>query len=76
MSAANRQESQESAGLPKAAVGVLIAVLAFGVFMIGFDQGEVLGFEVPADGSGREPGTNWAHEFYHDMRHAAGFPCH
>jgi hypothetical protein len=32
---------------------------------------------VPADGSeGNEPGTNWAHEFYHDMRHAAGFPCH
>jgi cobalt transporter subunit CbtB len=18
----------------------------------------------------------WMHEFYHDMRHAAGFPCH
>jgi hypothetical protein len=32
---------------------------------------------VPADGSGGdEQGTNWAHEFYHDMRHAAGFPCH
>jgi hypothetical protein len=44
--------------------------------MIGFDQGEVLGFQVPADGSGGEPGKNWAHEFYHDMRHAAGFPCH
>jgi hypothetical protein len=36
----------------------------------------VLGFQVPADGSGGEPGNNWAHEFYHDMRHAAGFPCH
>jgi len=76
MSVANRQKSQESPGLPKAAVGVLIAVLAFGIFTIGFDQGEVLGFEVPADGSGGEPGKNWAHEFYHDMRHAAGFPCH
>ncbi|MGI0015054.1 MAG: CbtB domain-containing protein, partial [Nitrososphaera sp.] len=21
-------------------------------------------------------GKNWAHEFYHDMRHAAGVPCH
>jgi hypothetical protein len=51
-------------------------VLAFGAFIVGFDQGEMLGFTVPADGSGGEPGTNWAHEFYHDMRHAAGFPCH
>jgi hypothetical protein len=52
-------------------------VLAFGVFIVGFDQGEMLGFTVPADGStGDERGTNWAHEFYHDMRHAAGFPCH
>jgi hypothetical protein len=76
MSLANRQTTKESAGLPKAAVGVLLAVLVFGIFIVGFDQGEVLGFAVPADGSGGEPGTNWAHEFYHDMRHAAGMPCH
>jgi hypothetical protein len=64
-------------GVPRIAVGILLGVLAFGVFIVGFDQGEMLGFTVPADGSeGNEPGTNWAHEFYHDMRHAAGFPCH
>ena len=63
-------------GVPKKAIGVLVAVLVFGVFMVGFDQGEALGVQVPADGSGEPPGTNWAHEFYHDMRHAAGFPCH
>ena len=64
-------------GVPRIAVGILLGVLVFGVFIVGFDQGEMLGFTVPADGSGGgERGTNWAHEFYHDMRHAAGFPCH
>ena len=66
-----------SGGVPRIAVGILLGVLAFGVFIVGFDQGEILGFTVPADGSGgNEQVTNWAHEFYHDMRHAAGFPCH
>ncbi|MDQ3727318.1 MAG: CbtB-domain containing protein [Thermoproteota archaeon] len=66
-----------SSGVPRIAVGILLGVLVFGVFIVGFDQGEILGFTVPADGSGGdEQGTNWAHEFYHDMRHAAGFPCH
>jgi hypothetical protein len=68
--------TSSSGGVPRIAVGVLLGVLAFGVFIVGFDQGEMLGFTVPADGSGDEQGTNWAHEFYHDMRHAAGFPCH
>ena len=69
--------TSSSGGIPRIAVGVLLGVLAFGVFIVGFDQGEMLGFTVPADGSGGDKqGTNWAHEFYHDMRHAAGFPCH
>ncbi|MCI0563716.1 MAG: CbtB-domain containing protein [Nitrososphaera sp.] len=76
MSVDNQRIAKESSTLPKAAVAVLLAVLAFGVFMVGFDQGEVLGFTVPPDGSGGHPGNNWAHEFYHDMRHAAGIPCH
>jgi hypothetical protein len=76
MSVCDKITAKSSAGASKTAVGILLAVLAFGVFMVGFDQGEVFGFSVPADGSGGNPGTNWAHEFYHDMRHAAGFPCH
>jgi hypothetical protein len=71
------KKTTSSGGVPRIAVGILLGVLAFGVFIVGFDQGEMLGFTVPADGSrGSERGTNWAHEFYHDMRHAAGFPCH
>ena len=72
----SKQLTKTSAGVPRAAVGILLGVLVFGVFMVGFDQGEIIGFTVPADGSESESGTNWAHEFYHDMRHAAGFPCH
>jgi hypothetical protein len=72
----SHQITKTSTGAPGTAVGVLLGVLAFGVFIVGFDQGEMLGFAVPADGSGGGVGTNWAHEFYHDMRHAVGFPCH
>jgi Probable cobalt transporter subunit (CbtB) len=72
----SKQLTKTSAGVPRAAVGILLGVLVFGVFMVGFDQGEIIGFTVPADGSEGAAGTNWAHEFYHDMRHAAGFPCH
>lgn len=75
MSVSN-QITKTSTGVPGVAVGVLLGVLAFGIFIVGFDQGEMLGFTVPADGSEGDLGTNWAHEFYHDMRHAAGFPCH
>ena len=72
----SNQITKTSAGVPRAAVAILLGVFAFGIFIVGFDQGEVLGFTVPADGSEGGSGTNWAHEFYHDMRHAAGFPCH
>ena len=68
--------ARSGAKVPKVAVGILLGIMLFGIFMVGFDQGEVLGASVPPDGSGGDPGTNWAHEFYHDMRHAAGFPCH
>lgn len=75
MSVSN-QITKTSTGIPRVAVAILLGVLAIGIFIVGFDQGEILGFTVPADGSGDKLGTNWAHEFYHDMRHAAGFPCH
>jgi hypothetical protein len=40
--------------------------------MMGFDQGHL--FSV-AQGD-QAYGDMWMHEFYHDMRHAAGFACH
>lgn len=50
------QITKTSAGVPNIAVGILLGVLAFGVFIVGFDQGEMLGFTVPADGSGGRAG--------------------
>ena len=58
--------------VPKTAVGVLLGVLVFGVFMVGFDQGHI--FSMAQGEQAYE--DLWMHEFYHDMRHAAGFPCH
>ena len=58
--------------VPKVAVGVLLGIMVFGIFMVGFDQGQIF-----AMAEGESAFENmWMHEFYHDMRHAAGFPCH
>jgi uncharacterized membrane protein SpoIIM required for sporulation len=58
--------------VPKAAIGLLIFVLIFGLFIVGYDQGQLFSL---VQG---EQAYNylWVHEFSHDMRHAAGFPCH
>jgi len=76
MSSSSKQITREAAGIPKVAVAILLGITVFGFFIVGFDQGEAFGIKVPQDGSGDTPGTNWMHEFYHDMRHAGGFPCH
>jgi uncharacterized membrane protein SpoIIM required for sporulation len=66
------QLARTAGGVPKVAVGVLLGVLVFGIFMMGFDQGQI--FSVA---QGDQAYNNlWMHEFYHDMRHAAGFACH
>lgn len=58
--------------VPKVALLVLATIFAFGVFEVGFDQGQLLsivfGEQAYAD--------LYIHELTHDMRHAAGFPCH
>jgi hypothetical protein len=56
----------------KDSCGLLLGILVFGMFMVGFDQGHLLSV---AQGE-RAYEDLWMHEFYHDMRHAAGFPCH
>jgi hypothetical protein len=58
--------------VPKVAVGVLLGIMLLGVFMVGFDQGQLFAL---AEGEAAYDNM-WMHEFYHDMRHAAGFPCH
>jgi hypothetical protein len=58
--------------VPIFAVTILAIIFAFGLFFVGFDQGHlfsiVLGEQAFED--------LYIHELTHDMRHAAGFPCH
>ncbi|HXG73518.1 MAG: CbtB domain-containing protein [Candidatus Nitrosotenuis sp.] len=58
--------------VPKIAIIALAAIFAFGLFVVGYDQGHLLsvvfGDQAYAD--------MYIHELTHDMRHAAGFPCH
>ena len=58
--------------ISKAVIGLLIAILLFCMFIVGFDQGQLFSI---VQGQKAYDGM-WMHEFYHDMRHAAGFPCH
>ena len=58
--------------IPKIAIGILVGVLLFGIFIIGYDQGQLFSLV-----QGQKAFDDmWMHEFYHDLRHAAGFPCH
>jgi hypothetical protein len=68
----SQQVTKDINGIPKIAVGVLLGILVFGVFIVGYDQGNLFSL---AQGE-QAFDTMWMHEFYHDMRHAAGFPCH
>ena len=59
-------------GVPLYAILLLAGIFALGLFVVGYDQGHifsiVLGEQAFAD--------QFIHELTHDMRHAAGFPCH
>ena len=58
--------------VPIFALVLLAAIFAFGMFVVGYDQGHLFSVvmgEVAFD-------ELYIHELTHDMRHAAGFPCH
>jgi hypothetical protein len=67
-----KQITKESSSVPGIAIGILVAILLFTMFMVGFDQGQLFSL---VQGQKAFDGK-WIHEFSHDMRHAAGFPCH
>ena len=57
---------------PIFAIVVLAFVFIFGLFIVGYDQGHI--FSVV---QGEQSFVDqFLHEFSHDLRHAAGFPCH
>jgi hypothetical protein len=68
----SKQITKAEIGLPKVAVGLLLGITLFGLFVVGYDQGHL--FSIVQGNQAFE--DLWMHEFYHDMRHAAGFPCH
>lgn len=72
MSSSTRQVAKEANKIPKIAVGILLGVMLFGLFIVGYDQGHFFSLFIGNDAFE----SLWMHEFYHDMRHAAGFPCH
>ena len=58
--------------VPVFAIAILAIIFGFGLFVVGYDQGHLFSVvmgEVAFD-------EQFIHELTHDMRHAAGFPCH
>jgi len=58
--------------VPKVSLTILASVFVIGLFIVGFDQGHIFSI-IYGESSFTE---QFLHELTHDMRHAAGFPCH
>ena len=58
--------------VPLFSIIILSTVFVFGLFIVGYDQGHI--FSVV---QGEHAYVDqFIHELTHDIRHAAGFPCH
>ena len=67
-----RQINKSESAVSKVAILALAIVFAAGLFVVGFDQGHIFSIVY-----GEQAFTDLTiHELTHDMRHAAGFPCH
>ena len=58
--------------IPLYAIILLAGIFAFGLFVVGYDQGHIFSIVLGEDAYAEQ----FIHELTHDMRHAAGFPCH
>jgi len=58
--------------VPKSVLVILVTTFIVGFFAVGFDQGHIFSL-IYGESSFAE---QFLHELTHDMRHAAGFPCH
>ena len=68
----NKLTTRSLTDAPIFAIAVLAFVSVFGLFIVGYDQGHI--FSVV---EGEQAFIDqFLHEFSHDLRHAAGFPCH
>ena len=68
----SREITVTKSSVPIGAVIALAAIFAFGLFLVGYDQGHLFSMIQGADAFDQL----YIHELTHDMRHAAGFPCH
>ena len=59
-------------GIPVFAIVILAAIFAFGLFVVGYDQGHIFSVIQGAEAFDEL----YIHELTHDLRHTAGFPCH
>lgn len=68
----SRQINVSKNGVPVTAIIALAMIFVAGLFVVGFDQGHIFSLVY-----GEEAFQDlYIHELTHDMRHAAGFPCH
>ena len=66
------QITKSKSQIPIFAIVMLAVIFAVGLFIVGYDQGHI--FSVVLGEQAYE--DLYIHELTHDMRHAAGFPCH
>ena len=59
-------------GIPKLGIAILAIICGVGLFVVGFDQGHI--FSIVMGETAFD--EMLIHELTHDLRHAAGFPCH
>jgi len=72
MSSYSELRTVKTEKLPKLAIAVLAIIAIFSIYIVGYDQGQLFSMV-----QGNEAfDSMWLHEFTHDVRHAAGFPCH
>ena len=67
-----RQINKSKFAVSKVAILALAIVFAAGLFVVGFDQGHIFSVVIGEQAFDEM----FIHELTHDMRHAAGFPCH
>ena len=66
------QTTITTSSVSKIAIVILALVFGFGLFVVGFDQGHIFSLIMGEQAFDEM----FIHELTHDMRHAAGFPCH
>ena len=67
-----KQSTITASSTSKIAVAALALIFVFGLFVVGFDQGHIFSLVMGEQAFDEM----YIHELTHDMRHAAGFPCH